>query len=158
MAASGHLLCSASPVPVGVQAALRQRRIGDRRDALQRDGHAAYAARAGWRRYLRRARVGSNQPLRYPYLTSTQQKVIKNKLGLLKLAETLGSVSQALQEVSRRKPIPKNRVEPHMEPAYRGGSCDAGHRTAYGQVRQERHFHFSGPEFVACGCASKIED
>ena len=26
---------------------------------------------------------------------ATQQKVIKNKLGLLKLAETLGSVSQA---------------------------------------------------------------
>ncbi len=83
-------------------------------------------------------------------------KVVKNKLGLLELAKTLGNVSQAckimgysretfyvykelyekggelaLQDISRRKPCPKNRVEPVVEEAVLAFSLE---KPAFGRL------------------------
>ena len=92
--------------------------------------------------------------------------MIKNKLGLLELAKKLGNISQAckimgysresfytykdlyekggelaLQDVSRKKPCPKNRVEESIEQAVVAFAID---KPAYGQLRVSNELKKAG--------------
>ena len=99
-------------------------------------------------------------------MTNEQKKIIKARVGVLELARQLGNVShackvmgysrdtfyryqqlyeqggeEALLDVSRRKPILKNRVAPEIEQAVRDIAIE---EPAYGQVRASNELRKKG--------------